>query len=219
MLILILPAWVTSAQVAGAVKFAEFDAKVEAIEDFDNKLESFIQMLSDSPKSNRGFIAVADDDYQSTRDLRKRLRSTLKKRPEIDRRVGFTEHSVIYDRSWEVTEFWLLTNGADAPYSILNLGSGTCPDVSIHGKEQVSLTLSQTLVFTAHVSGGSQDSLEYDWLVDGGEITGGRGTPSIVVEGFGQLDSVNAKLRLTLGDTRDSANCQTEFTFTTKIRP
>jgi hypothetical protein len=53
-----------------------------------------------------------------------------------------------------------------------------CPTITITGPQ----ALEAESVFTANVSGGSQDSVSYDWSVVGGEVVEGQGTPSILVK-------------------------------------
>jgi hypothetical protein len=53
-----------------------------------------------------------------------------------------------------------------------------CPTITIAGPP----VLEADSVFTANVSGGSQESVTYEWSVVGGEIVEGQGTPSIRVK-------------------------------------
>lgn len=52
-----------------------------------------------------------------------------------------------------------------------------CPTISITGPDK----LTGEDVFTANVSGGSQESVTYEWSVTNGEILEGQGTPSVTV--------------------------------------
>ena len=54
-----------------------------------------------------------------------------------------------------------------------------CPSVSVAAPYEVEA--GKTAVFTANISGGSLDTVTYDWTVSNGEIINGQGTPSITV--------------------------------------
>lgn len=53
-----------------------------------------------------------------------------------------------------------------------------CPTITILGPR----TIDSESLFTAHVSGGSQESVTYEWSVTGGEVIGGQGTPAVTVK-------------------------------------
>jgi len=55
-----------------------------------------------------------------------------------------------------------------------------CPSISVLGPAR-EVVAGESMVFTAHVSGGSQDTLTYHWKVSEGFIASGQGTPSITV--------------------------------------
>ena len=71
-----------------------------------------------------------------------------------------------------------------------------CPDCAVPEEPCVCPTVTvtepaspvepgQTMTFTANVSGGTQDSVTYNWTVDQGTIVSGQGTPVITVDTTG----------------------------------
>jgi hypothetical protein len=54
-----------------------------------------------------------------------------------------------------------------------------CPSVSVTAPYEVEA--GKPAVFTANISGGSLDTVTYDWTVSNGKIINGQGTPSITV--------------------------------------
>lgn len=63
-----------------------------------------------------------------------------------------------------------------------------CPTISVTGPSAV-VQPGETMTFTANVSGGTQDSVTYDWSVDKGTIIEGQGTPVITVSTDGLEDT------------------------------
>ena len=55
-----------------------------------------------------------------------------------------------------------------------------CPTLSVTGPADVT-TAGETMTFTANVSGGSGETVTYNWTVDRGTIIEGQGTPAIRV--------------------------------------
>lgn len=63
-----------------------------------------------------------------------------------------------------------------------------CPTISVTGPSAV-VQPGETMTFTANVSGGSQDSVTYNWSVDKGTIVEGQGTAVITVSTEGLEDT------------------------------
>jgi hypothetical protein len=85
-------------------------------------------------------------------------------------------------------------------------GQCECPGVSIHGPEK-SATAGEVIYFTAEVSGGSQDSVDYTWNVSEGEIISGQGTPSIQVRTFVYMAGTKVTASLYTGGIDPNCNC------------
>lgn len=56
-----------------------------------------------------------------------------------------------------------------------------CATISVSGPNALT-KVGEDMIFTANVSGGSQDSVIYNWTVSNGKITEGQGTSRIVVK-------------------------------------
>jgi hypothetical protein len=56
-----------------------------------------------------------------------------------------------------------------------------CAQISVSGPTGLA-RYGDTLIFTANVTGGTQDSVKYNWAVSSGTIVSGQGTPNILVE-------------------------------------
>ncbi|CAN5746909.1 hypothetical protein BH20ACI4_BH20ACI4_09830 [soil metagenome] len=76
-------------------------------------------------------------------------------------------------------------------------GTCECPTVSITGPSS-AVQPGDTMTFTANVSGGSQDSVTYNWSVDKGTIIEGQGTPVITVSTEG-LEDTTVEARVVVG--------------------
>ncbi|HTK37860.1 MAG TPA: hypothetical protein VL325_05160 [Pyrinomonadaceae bacterium] len=81
-------------------------------------------------------------------------------------------------------------------------GDCECPEIGVTGPSG-DTTPGESLTFTANVSGGSQESITYDWAVSAGKITSGQGTPSITVST--KQDTVTATVKI--GGPNPSCNC------------
>ncbi len=74
------------------------------------------------------------------------------------------------------------------------------------------------LTFSASVTGGTQESVTYEWKVSNGAITYGQGTPSIRVKpDRGNINDVTVTLEV--GGIDSDCQCPTTRTFTTQISP
>jgi hypothetical protein len=65
------------------------------------------------------------------------------------------------------------------------------------------------MTFTANVSGGSQQSVTYNWSVSSGTITSGQGTPSITVATDASMAGGNVTATVDIGGTDPSCGCKT----------
>jgi hypothetical protein len=71
-----------------------------------------------------------------------------------------------------------------------------CPTLTVSGGDQVEP--GQNLTFTANLTGGTAEDLNYNWTVSNGTISSGQGTPSITVDTTGLPDtSVTATVTIT----------------------
>jgi hypothetical protein len=85
----------------------------------------------------------------------------------------------------------------------------SCPTVTISAPGLTSP--GSPMTFTANASGGSQDSVTYNWSVSAGLITSGQGTPSITVATTSAMAGSNVTATLELGGTDPLCRCQTTY--------
>jgi hypothetical protein len=81
-----------------------------------------------------------------------------------------------------------------------------CPSISVDGPAGVTAP-GGDMTFTANVSGGSQQSVTYNWTVSAGEISSGQGTPSITVHVPTEMSGGNITATVTIGGLDPSCNC------------
>ncbi len=74
----------------------------------------------------------------------------------------------------------------------------TCPELSVTGPTEVTQSGS-TMTFTANATGGSQQSVTYNWTVSQGEIVSGQGTPVITVQTTPAMAGQNVTATVTIG--------------------
>ena len=84
-----------------------------------------------------------------------------------------------------------------------------CPSLSVTGPAGVT-TPGDAMTFTANVSGGSQQSVTYNWNVSAGTIESGQGTPSITVRTDRTMMGGNVTATVTIGGLDANCQCTTE---------
>jgi hypothetical protein len=93
-----------------------------------------------------------------------------------------------------------------------------CPSVSISGPAGIT-NPGDAMTFTANVSGGSQDTVTYNWTVSAGTIESGQGTPSITVRTTREMAGGNVTATLTIGGPAPACGCTTTFSETAGVSP
>lgn len=83
-----------------------------------------------------------------------------------------------------------------------------CASISVTGPAGITAPGS-TMTFTASVSGGTADSMTYNWTVDSGTIESGQGTPSIVVSTDMGMAGSTVTATVDVGGQAPSCNCPT----------
>ena len=91
-----------------------------------------------------------------------------------------------------------------------------CPSLSVDGPAGVTAP-GGTMTFTANVSGGSQESVTYNWTVSAGEISSGQGTPSITVQVPTEMSGGNITATVDIGGTDPTCNCTTNSSATAPV--
>ena len=91
-----------------------------------------------------------------------------------------------------------------------------CPSLSVDGPAGVT-NPGGTMTFTANVSGGSQESVTYNWTVSAGEISSGQGTPSITVQVPTEMSGGNITATVDIGGTDPTCNCTTNASATAPV--
>ncbi|MGB7070274.1 MAG: hypothetical protein WBD22_12335 [Pyrinomonadaceae bacterium] len=85
-----------------------------------------------------------------------------------------------------------------------------CPTITVSGPAGITAP-GGTMTFTANVSGGSQDSVTYNWSVSAGEITSGQGTTSITVAVPSEMSGGDITATIDVGGTDPSCGCDTSW--------
>lgn len=83
-----------------------------------------------------------------------------------------------------------------------------CPSLTVTGPAGVTQP-GDSMTFTANVSGGSQQSLTYNWSVSAGTISSGQGTPSITVATDAGMAGGNVTATVDIGGTDPGCGCTT----------
>ncbi len=86
-----------------------------------------------------------------------------------------------------------------------------CPTIEIYRPPNDEISSGEN-TFTANVSGGSQESVAYQWIVNNGTIVRGQGTPSIVVEFTDRSTRASALITIRIGGIDPLGSCITEQT-------
>jgi hypothetical protein len=81
----------------------------------------------------------------------------------------------------------------------------SCPTISVTGPAGVT-ERGGIMTFTANVSGGSQQSVTYNWSVSAGTIESGQGTPTITVRAPSD-GTTNLTATVDVGGTDPACNC------------
>lgn len=85
-----------------------------------------------------------------------------------------------------------------------------CPSIEMSGP--IPLTLGAVADFTAHLMGGSQQSVTFMWTVANGEIVSGQGGPSIKVRIPRNLNNQTLVVTVKVGGTDPQAMCMDSLT-------
>jgi hypothetical protein len=88
-----------------------------------------------------------------------------------------------------------------------------CPTIEIAGPRDDSISPGEN-AFTANVSGGTRDSVKYEWTVSNGQILSGHGTPSIVVKFTDESTKAVASVTVSIGGIDPRGACPIERTLT-----
>lgn len=92
-----------------------------------------------------------------------------------------------------------------------------CPTISVTGPAGVT-ERGATMTFTANVSGGSQQSVTYNWSVSAGSIVSGQGTPSITVTAPSD-GTTNVTATVDVGGLDPACNCPSSASETAPVAP
>lgn len=194
-----------------AIRVDQFDLKAEGINGFEPRAEAFIKILEAADNTTRGLITIYENEEAAAK-----LNQLLLKKPDLLKRIQLFVPGVKYPKQGSHVEFWLLPNGANSPYvPDCALGICDCSSISVSGLDEY--TLGPLLTFVAEVNGGDQDSVEYAWSVEGGEIVKGQGTPKIKVKPV-MSDPKDITATLEIKGTNPVCGCPTTASSTSKLR-
>lgn len=197
--------------IFNAVTFAqtkvdEYNEEKVNLSLLEEKATNFAEKLLAEPSTTTGFITI----YENSKEAEK-IKSILFKKPQLKNRIEFLTPGIRYMMLPNNSEFWLIPWGAEAPYKP-TCSLCVCPEIKISGVESVNNQIS-FLTFTANVSGGSADTVTYNWKISAGKIIEGQGTPAI------KVDSESAKEVIATVEIDDVCEeCLRETSFTTKIQ-
>jgi hypothetical protein len=196
------------------IKVDEFDPASEGADIFLSRAKVFVKMLSEADKSTTGVISIYSND-----ELAKGFDGMLSKNPDLRKRISLLEPGRRYNNLPERIGFWLVPEGAGWPFE-LSCAFCECPSISVDGPDSLFEEMAPRAfaIFTANVSGGAQESIEYHWTVTGGKIDSGQGSPSISVKaGPVWMDDVTATVEI--GGIDPKCNCLVTASFTSKMSP
>ena len=164
-----------------AVKIAEYDDRSETIKKFTEKVKLLMKKVADSSDAS-GVIAIYPHNASLYKELFKQAETLTSKKSKIKGRIEIIPvPGVLYNKEpFEQTEFWLVPKNATPPY-VFWIGDCSCPTIEIYGSKNFD-NFAEPLMFTANVSGGSQDDIKYKWTVSAGEIIEGQGMPVIKID-------------------------------------
>ncbi|MEO5860423.1 MAG: hypothetical protein ABIR33_15920 [Pyrinomonadaceae bacterium] len=92
-----------------------------------------------------------------------------------------------------------------------------CPTLTMSGPSGIT-NPGDPMTFTLNVSGGTQQSVTYNWSVSAGTITSGQGTPSITVDTTG-LAGQSVTATAEIGGTDPTCGCPTTASETGGVAP
>jgi hypothetical protein len=162
--------FVLTSVVAGQEKpkayvLTPFDHNLESEKQFENKLRHFTRSISRNPHIS-GYVSIRGRSSKETWEFRQLALKVVGNNP----RVGISLGAPGYEPPIDRTAFWVVPEGADAPYILRHLNM-ECPIIKVVGNP-VSGNLKDRLVFTAEAVG--VDSIQYKWAVTGGKILEGQ---------------------------------------------
>lgn len=198
-----------------AQKIAEIPNAQGSTKTFVETMDLFLKRLSKIEKSTSGFIAISGDDYSTRAERERIVKEKILQYPKLKNRIEITRSGLIYNKTWSVSEFWLVPRGADQPY-FAEIHDCSCPTIAIHGPDLLA-PQRPSLTYTASVAGGSQESVTYRWKVVGGRIIGGQGSPSIQVRPNNRSVK-NLMVTVKIGGIDEDCHCMDNDSITTQLQ-
>lgn len=186
----------------------------ERNEEFSKALDGFVKLLIHLPKTTLGFVTISGDDAEIIQQRYRLVEAKIGKDPDLKRRIETPRVGVKYGKDWQMSEFWLIPEGAESPYSP-NCILISCPEIHISGPTPESLA-DETLTYVAVVSDAVE--LTYEWSVVGGEVKSGQGTNNIRVS-VDKPRPTSLFVTLKVGGFREDGNCMDTAEIRTTFSP
>ena len=194
-----------------AIKLIEFDRKIENALAFESKVRLFLREFRASEKTTFGYVSLYTNDR-----LAESLSKALANTPELRKRLLMLRPGIRYPGIEGLIEFWLVPEKAEPPFAATCINCA-CPTLEVLGEQFLfdGSIPRKSLVFAAILSGN--DSVSYNWRVDGGKIVSSKTNSVIKVE----PETVAAKeitATVTIGGLDPDCYCLTTASFTTRLR-
>jgi hypothetical protein len=194
-----------------AVRLIEFDPKVENDSTFEAKARLFVRELGASEKTTLGYVSLYTNDR-----LAGSLSKVLNTAPELRKRFFMLQPGIRYQGIADIIEFWLVPAKAEPPFAATCINCA-CPTLEVRGEQFLfdGSMPRKSLVFSASLSGN--ESVTYNWSVDGGKIVSSKTNSAIKVEPEpGATKEITATV--TIGGLDPDCYCLNTATFTTHLR-
>ena len=202
-------------ETAKAIKFAVVPDENVSNGDFIAKNNAFIAKIKAGPKTSNGFVAVSGEDDATLMARVKLVKESVKKNPKLQQRIEISRPGTRYNKSWLMTEFWIIPHGAHSPY-VANTYDCECAAISVSGPIETSIR-DEKVTYSANVSGVVPGMFSYKWIVTGGQIVQGQGTRSITVRlRRNRAKEILAEVDIGGFDDEDCI-CATKASLTTKV--
>lgn len=183
---------------------------------FNQKLNELIAEMLKRPDTTSAFVALSGKDYKTLIDRLKAVRALEKARPELKRRISYTQPGVRFEPPWKETEFWLVPDKVDPPY-VARIFDCDCATLEIEGKLTIDKKITNITYSTRYPTYTWLDEpITFFWSVKGGRIVSGQGTQSISVR-RDRIDAETIEVKLKVQGWDKYCMCIDDVSFTTTV--
>jgi hypothetical protein len=201
-------------QTSGPEKIATLDDQAD-LSVFNQKLNELVAAILKRPETTRAFVALAGKDYKALIARLKAVRAIEKARPELKRRISYTQPGTRYEPNWTETEFWIVPDNSRPPYFARTADCG-CSTLEIEGKPTIDKKTTLVTYSTRYPTQTWLDEpITFLWTVKGGKIVSGQGTQAVTVKRKrNDTEPIEVKLKV---QGWEDCMCLTDVSFTTTV--